>query len=89
VDVHQGKGFGVYSNFTCFDIVAPEGIVIPDKDQVAMENPFTRSLGCKGEIEHVLRVGDKKFGKAVKIKNDQVRLFGLHECQLLIIDGTD
>lgn len=65
VDVHHGRGIGVYSNFACFDVVAQKGLMFPDKDLISIQNPFTRYLNGKGGIQSVLHEGEEKIGKAV------------------------
>lgn len=70
VDSHVGRGIGVYSNFTCFDVKAPSGLKFPKKDKIVIHNPFTRHLNGDGGITNVLHESESKVGDAVsKISN--------------------
>jgi len=65
VETHTGRGVGVYSNFTCFEVVAKKGLSFPSKDKIKIENPFTVFLNGDGGIENVLHEGEEKIGDAV------------------------
>eukprot|EP00531_Pseudo-nitzschia_arenysensis_P009226 CAMPEP_0116131404 /NCGR_PEP_ID=MMETSP0329-20121206/8986_1 /TAXON_ID=697910 /ORGANISM="Pseudo-nitzschia arenysensis, Strain B593" /LENGTH=732 /DNA_ID=CAMNT_0003625829 /DNA_START=163 /DNA_END=2361 /DNA_ORIENTATION=- len=67
VKEHTGIGLGVYSNFTCFDVVAKLGLKFPATEKVVIVNPFTKWLaGEKGSgIENVLCKGDSIIGNKV------------------------
>ena len=65
VEAHNGRGIGVYSNFTCFDVTANKGLMFPEKDDVSIQNPFTVFLNGSGGIAYVLHEGENKVGKAV------------------------
>lgn len=69
VNVHYGRGIGVYSNFTCFDVVADKGIMFPEKDLIKIENPFTVFLAGGGGIAKVLYEGENKVGDSVTADN--------------------
>ena len=73
VDAHTGRGIGVYSNFTCFDVNACKGISFPSKDLVKIQNPFTLFLNNYGGINNVLHEGEKKVGEAVNSENKLAR----------------
>ena len=64
-ETHTGRGIGVYSNFTCFDVVAGKGHSFPKKDNIKIQNPFTIFLNGFGGIKNVLHEGEKKIGDAV------------------------
>jgi len=65
VEIHHGRGIGVYSNFSCFDVVAAKGLMFPDKELISIQNPFTVFLNGKGGIEKVLHKGEEKVGETV------------------------
>jgi len=73
VEAHSGRGIGVYSNFTCFDVNAHKGLMFPAKDKIKIQNPFTIFLNGKGGIENVLHEGENKVGEAVTSANTLAR----------------
>jgi len=73
IESHSGRGIGVYSNFTCFDVTARKGLMFPAKDQISIHNPFTVFLNGYGGIENVLHEGRKKVGDAVSKSNKLAR----------------
>ena len=66
VEMHIGRGLGVYSNFQLNDVHAPSGIEYPSKEGVLLESPFTVFLNNKGGIRSVVKVGDELIGDAVR-----------------------
>merc|ERR1719491_1784645 len=64
VDHHSGAGFGVYTNFTCADVVAPHGLKFPDKENILIQNPMTNFLNGMGGQLNVLREGETPIGEA-------------------------
>merc|ERR1711862_672153 len=69
VDHHIASGLGVYCNFTCADVRAPNGMEFPSKTNVVFKNPFTVFLNNRGGIVNVVQKGDTKIGDAVDKDN--------------------
>mmetsp|Transcript_50448 Transcript_50448/g.58301 ORF Transcript_50448/g.58301 Transcript_50448/m.58301 type:complete len:658 (-) Transcript_50448:27-2000(-) len=69
VDHHSGAGFGVYTNFTCANVMAPHGLKFPDKENILIQNPMTRFLNGMGGQLNVLREGETPIGEASNTSN--------------------
>ena len=54
VQQFAGYGVGVYSFFRDFNVTIENGIEVPDKTGVTMQNAFTKFLTGLGGIEHVI-----------------------------------
>jgi hypothetical protein len=65
VKSHTGRGIGVYSNFTCFDVQAEKGLKFPLMGGVKILNPFTVFLNGYGGIKNVLHEGETVVGECV------------------------
>eukprot|EP00553_Chaetoceros_curvisetus_P008473 CAMPEP_0204614074 /NCGR_PEP_ID=MMETSP0717-20131115/1892_1 /ASSEMBLY_ACC=CAM_ASM_000666 /TAXON_ID=230516 /ORGANISM="Chaetoceros curvisetus" /LENGTH=642 /DNA_ID=CAMNT_0051626665 /DNA_START=45 /DNA_END=1974 /DNA_ORIENTATION=+ len=69
VDVHTARGIGVYTNFQVFNVHANAGIILPSKDSIVLQNPFTRFLNNLGGIRNVVLQGKALAGDAVTEKS--------------------
>jgi hypothetical protein len=50
INVHTARGIGVYCNFQCYDVHAKSGLILPSKEGITLQNPFTRFLNNLGGI---------------------------------------